>query len=86
MRTEPAHTPQPTPHGPGSSSIGGPSTVGRWLRAVGCRLKALFGMPDYARYLAHQQRCHPEAAVLSEKEFVRAEFERRYAGGGGRCC
>lgn len=43
-------------------------------------------MPDYPRYLAHQHRCHPGAPVLSEKEFVRAELERKYAGGGARCC
>jgi uncharacterized short protein YbdD (DUF466 family) len=43
-------------------------------------------MPDYGRYLAHQHRCHPDAPVLSEREFVRAELERKYAGGGARCC
>ena len=57
------------------------------LRASVARcLSTLFGMPDYARYLAHQRRCHPEAPVLSEKEFVRVELERKYAGGGARCC
>jgi uncharacterized short protein YbdD (DUF466 family) len=66
------------------------------LSAIGLRLKrliadgrwpmALFGMPDYPRYLAHQERRHPGAPVLSEKEFVRVELERKYAGGGGRCC
>ncbi|HET7041390.1 MAG TPA: YbdD/YjiX family protein [Gemmatimonadales bacterium] len=62
------------------------STATRILRALNSRLATLFGMPDYRRYLAHQHRCHPEAPVLTEKEFVRAEFERRYAGGGSRCC
>ena len=58
------------------------SAIGR----LGTVLRRLFGMPDYPRYLAHQHRCHPGAPVLSEKEFVRAELERKYAGGGARCC
>ena len=48
-------------------------SISRWLRS-------LFGMPDYARYLEHQARCHVGAPVLTEKEFVLAEFERKYAG------
>ena len=57
----------------------------RWT-ALGSWLSALFGMPDYRRYLAHQVAHHPTEPVMSEKEFVRAEFERKYAGGGARCC
>ena len=49
-------------------------------------LRRLFGMPDYQRYLQHQHRCHPEAPVLDEKDFVKGELERKYASGGGRCC
>ena len=49
-------------------------------------LRRLFGMPDYQRYVTHQHRCHPEAPVLSEKDFIRVELERKYAGGGARCC
>ena len=49
-------------------------------------LRRVFGMPDYQAYLEHQARCHAGAPVLSEKEFVRTELERKYAGGGGRCC
>ena len=62
------------------------STRFRDLMADGRWPIALFGMPDYPRYLEHQARCHPEATVLSEKEFVRSELERKYAGGGSRCC
>jgi uncharacterized short protein YbdD (DUF466 family) len=43
-------------------------------------------MPDYPRYLAHQRAHHPECRVMSEREFVRAELERKYDGGGPRCC
>ena len=56
------------------------------LMADGRWPMALFGMPDHARYLEHQARCHPGAPTLSEREYVRAELERKYAGGGGRCC
>ncbi len=56
------------------------------LSAVGRRLTALFGMPDYTRYLEHQRTHHPTQPVMSEQEFVRCELERKYAGGGARCC
>jgi uncharacterized short protein YbdD (DUF466 family) len=56
------------------------------LLSVVRSLSTLFGMPDYARYVEHQHRCHPEAPVLSEREFVQSELERKYAGGGARCC
>ena len=63
-----------------------PTARHRGLSALSSRLSALFGMPDYRRYLAHQMTHHPTEPVLSEKEFVRAELERKYAGGGSRCC
>jgi len=68
-----------------SPDRGGRSSHIRWP-ALGSWLSALFGMPDYQRYLEHHARHHGEAPVLSEKEFVRLELERKYAGGAGRCC
>lgn len=72
------------------------SAISHQLSAIGSRLGkvmtdgrwpiALFGMPDYPRYLAHQRAHHPAEPVMSEKEFVRCELERKYAGGGSRCC
>lgn len=56
-----------------------PMADGRWLMA-------LFGMPEYRRYVDHQRTHHPGCPVMSEREFVRAELERKYAGGGARCC
>lgn len=82
-----AESPQSPAPGPSPEVLGGwLPAVGCWLKAVGCRLSALFGMPDYTRYLDHQARCHPGEQVVSEKEFVRGELERKYAGGGSRCC
>ena len=69
----------------GAAAAGPPAT--RSVRASVIRsLTSLFGMPDYARYLAHQHAHHPGEAVLSEREFVRAEFERKYGEGPTRCC
>ena len=53
---------------------------------LAAQLRRLFGMPDYQRYLDHQRRCHPAEEVQTEREYVRGELERKYAGGGGRCC
>ncbi len=71
--------------GPGASVVarlGAREVVAR----ISAHLRRLFGMPDYHLYVEHQDRCHPGAPVLSEKEFVRSELERKYAGCGGRCC
>ena len=49
-----------------------------WRRAIGA--------PDYRAYLAHHAARHPDAAPMSERDYVRAFIERRYGGGAGRCC
>lgn len=49
-------------------------------------LRRLAGMPDYAAYLEHAARCHPGAAVLSERDFFREYLRARYADGPSRCC
>jgi uncharacterized short protein YbdD (DUF466 family) len=51
----------------------------RWLRRVA-------GMPDYAGYIDHLRRCHPERAVPSEREFFADYLAARYDGGPTRCC
>jgi uncharacterized short protein YbdD (DUF466 family) len=43
-------------------------------------------MPDYDRYLEHQRACHHGEPVLSRKEHYLEFVQRRYAGGGSRCC
>ncbi|HEU4569881.1 MAG TPA: YbdD/YjiX family protein [Gemmatimonadales bacterium] len=68
-----------------------PSAIGRvrtWIRRIADSRwpMALFGMPDYARYLRHQQARHPGSPVLTEREFIAAELRRKYDGGGPRCC
>jgi uncharacterized short protein YbdD (DUF466 family) len=52
------------------------------LRAV----RRISGMPDYAAYLEHAGRCHPERPVVSEREFYEEFVRARYEGGPTRCC
>lgn len=49
-------------------------------------LKRIAGMPDYAGYLEHQRRCHPEEPPLSEREFYDRYLRSRYEGADSRCC
>ncbi len=48
--------------------------------------KAIFGMPDYDRYLEHRRACHPGAPILSRKEYYAEYVQHRYGSGTGRCC
>ena len=57
----------------------------RW-RGLCSACRQGFGMPDYERYLAHAARRHPGAPVLTRGEFCAREIERKYRGGGARCC
>jgi uncharacterized short protein YbdD (DUF466 family) len=54
-------------------------------RAVAA-LRSILGVPDYARYLAHQRAKHPDATPLSRQEFARERERARYEGTGSRCC
>ena len=49
-------------------------------------VRTIIGVPDYARYLAHQRAKHPDAAPLSRREFARERERARYEGTGNRCC
>ena len=49
-------------------------------------LRTILGVPDYARYLAHQRAKHPDATPLSREEFARERERARYEGTGSRCC
>ena len=56
--------------------------LARALRVV----RTIVGVPDYARYLAHQRAKHPDATPLSREEFARERERARYEGTGSRCC
>jgi len=49
-------------------------------------LKQIVGMPDYARYLEHHAKAHPDCPVPSEREFYDAYLAARYGSGASRCC
>ena len=49
-------------------------------------IRRVIGVPDYARYVAHQRAAHPECTPLSEQEFARDALTRRYNTPGSRCC
>jgi uncharacterized short protein YbdD (DUF466 family) len=55
----------------------------RGIRQI-CR--QMFGIPDYERYLAHAAARHPDAAVLSRRDFCAQAIEHKYGKSGPRCC
>ncbi len=49
-------------------------------------LRAIAGVPDYERYLAHMRSAHPGDRVMSETEFNVSRMNDRYNRVGSRCC
>lgn len=58
----------------------------RLVARISHAVRAILGVPDYARYLAHQRAKHPDATPLSREEFARERERARYEGTGSRCC
>jgi uncharacterized short protein YbdD (DUF466 family) len=56
------------------------------IRAVSQICRQTFGIPDYERYLAHAAALHPDAPVLSRRDFCAQAIERKYGRSGPRCC
>lgn len=56
------------------------------LRRVALTLRAILGVPDYERYVAHVRTRHPGREPLSREVFAREQMERRYDRPGSRCC
>jgi uncharacterized short protein YbdD (DUF466 family) len=48
-------------------------------------VRAVLGVPDYDRYLAHMRAAHPGDRVMSETEFRHTRMNDRY-NGTSRCC
>jgi uncharacterized short protein YbdD (DUF466 family) len=59
-----------------------------WARAEAVLrvVRRVAGMPDYADFVEHTRRCHPERAVPDEREFYEEYLRTRYEGGPTRCC
>ena len=49
-------------------------------------LRRIIGVPDYERYVAHLQGCHPGTKPMTRDEFFRQSWETRYSQPGSRCC
>jgi len=49
-------------------------------------LRRVAGMPDYAAYVEHLRRCHPERPVPGEREYFESFTRARYGDGPTRCC
>jgi uncharacterized short protein YbdD (DUF466 family) len=48
-------------------------------------VRAILGVPDYQRYLAHMRASHPGDRVMSETEFRHTRMNDRY-NRTSRCC
>ena len=60
--------------------------VAGMLAAFARGARMAVGVPDYAAYVAHVRRAHPDAVPMTEAEFVRERLQARYARGRSRCC
>jgi uncharacterized short protein YbdD (DUF466 family) len=49
-------------------------------------LRAVAGVPDYGRYLAHMRTRHPGDRIMTESEFNYSRLGDRYDRVGSRCC
>jgi uncharacterized short protein YbdD (DUF466 family) len=49
-------------------------------------IRAMLGVPDYERYLAHMRSAHPGDRVMTETEFNHTSMSDRYNRPGSRCC
>lgn len=60
--------------------------IGLAIASIAQGLRAVLGAPDYLRYVQHLRDNHPEAEVLTRKDFFRDRMENRYSKPGARCC
>ena len=77
MRSAPRRAPRP-------ASLA--ARLGAAWRRAGAVLRAVAGVPDYERYLAHMRERHPGQAVLTRDEFARRRLVERYERPGSKCC
>lgn len=58
----------------------------RILRSLRWYVRGLLGEDAYDKYLVHAAAGHPDAAVMTEREFWRDRMDRLDANPGTRCC
>ncbi|NDZ93990.1 YbdD/YjiX family protein [Streptomyces sp. SID6673] len=61
-------------------------TVRRGWQAVSWYVGSVMGDRDYARYLEHAARTHPDRPPLSEREYWRHRYAEQDRNPGARCC
>lgn len=84
MSTLPASGPtaasRPTPDG------GVRAVLRRGWHALAWYVTGVLGESDYARYVTHLRRVHPEQAVPTVRQYWRERYAAQDANPGARCC
>jgi uncharacterized short protein YbdD (DUF466 family) len=57
-----------------------------WLHRLLSMTRTVVGMPDYEAYLEHFRRFHPDAPILTPRQFYLEFVQARYGDGPTRCC
>ena len=72
----------------GRSGAAGPQGRGAVgsVQQLGSLLRRIAGMPDYAAYIEHLRRYHPDRETPTEREYYEEFVRSRYEDGPTRCC
>jgi uncharacterized short protein YbdD (DUF466 family) len=62
------------------------ASVMETLRRAAAVLRRVIGVPDYDRYLAHVQACHPGTQPMTRQQFEESRLYDKYSRPGQRCC
>ncbi|MGH7678514.1 MAG: YbdD/YjiX family protein [Gemmatimonadaceae bacterium] len=60
--------------------------VGEAIRRAAAVVRRIIGVPDYERYLAHVQQCHPDTQPMTRRQFEESRLYDKYSRPGQRCC
>jgi uncharacterized short protein YbdD (DUF466 family) len=72
--------------GPTADGGGVLAVVRRGWRALAWYVTGVLGESDYARYVAHLRRAHPDRTVPTVREYWRDRYAAQDANPGARCC
>ena len=61
-------------------------TLAQAGKYLGQSMRLMVGLPEYDTYLAHMEKNHPDAPVMSYEEFFRERQEARYGSGKRPSC
>ncbi len=61
-------------------------TLRELARGVSWYLREVSGETGYERYVAHVRRAHPDAVVMSRRDYERWRQDDRDANPRARCC